>query len=159
MSSSIIKEKIYSKAFEDGVDYAIEKMFAELKGGYLDDIFHPINEEQVDPKLKKLSDYTKNDEGQMLSLLGIGGGGISGYYAGRRGVRQGILRGDSDEDILKRAKRDSLVTGVLVHSGTGVPLIWGLPTAYYSSKKNAKEAIRLRKEYLESQKGNKKEKD
>lgn len=136
-------------------------MFGDLKGGYLDDIFHPLNEDQADPKLRKLSDYAKNDEGSTLSLLGVGGGGISGYYGGRRGVRQGILRGDSDEEILKRAKRDSLISGVLLNSGTAVPLIWGLPIAYHSSKKNAKKAIRLRNEFLskESQKGNKKEKD
>jgi len=95
-----IIEKLYSDAFEDGVNYAIEKMFAE-------------EEKLTDREMALIN----NKRGRLLGLLGTGGGGNTGYIIGRSQARKKIKEGASDEDVKKAAMKGSLIGSVVPTAG------------------------------------------
>lgn len=132
------KEKVYSEAFEDGVNYAIEKMFGKTMS---------------DKDLKKL----KNEDGSAWGTLGFGGGGIAAYQAGKNRAEQAAKEGKSDEEILRDATSGALASGALINAvhhyfwKSRTPLAFahsvaGTASGVYGARENAKEIIRRRKQ-------------
>lgn len=125
-----IYQQLYSEAFDDGVDYAIEKMFGS-------------GDEPV-----------KSTKGRLWGLLGTGSGGNAAYLVGRHSARNGIREGDSDAEILKRATISGALAGAgndLVMHGAGARYkgrlihdIVGTGLGVYGARKNAKEEIKAR---------------
>ena len=104
-----IREKIYSKAFEDGVNYAIEKMFTS------------------DEDLKKYGDKIDTSEITKRDYFpktgGLGYGRIGGAKAGSRAMKRAIERGESDEEVEKKGKRAALIRAGV---GTGLAAVPGI---------------------------------
>lgn len=103
-----IEEKIYSDAFEDGVNHAVQKLFT--------------SDEDLQKYGNKIdtSDITKRD--YFPKTLGIGFGRIGGAKAGSRAMKRAIERGESDEEVEKRGKRAALIRAGV---GTGIAAIPG----------------------------------
>jgi hypothetical protein len=133
-----IKEKIYSKAFEDGVNFAIQKMFGKMMS---------------DKDLEKL----KNDDGCAWGTLGFAGGGVSAYKSGKYRAEKAAKEGKSDEEILRDATSGALAGGAITNAvhhyfwkGRS-PLaiahsIAGTASGVYGARENAKEIIRRKKQ-------------
>jgi len=132
------KEKVYSEAFEDGVNYAIEKMFGKVMS---------------DKDYEKI----KNDEGKYWGALGFGGGGLASYQAGYRGAQKAAKEGMSDEEIMKKATEYALLGGTIqgginhIFWKGNTPLrivhsVAGTAAGVHGARENAKEIIRRRKQ-------------
>jgi hypothetical protein len=152
-------ERLYSEAFEDGVNYAIEKMFGE-------------NKELTDREM----DLVKNKKGRFVGILGTGGGGNVGYLLGRKMARDTIKKGGSDEDVKKQAMKGSLIGSagtvalaaangyaMMKHRNPGTPIEFnpagllfhagrGIAGSVVGSKMNANEMIKRRKTLLDKDK-------
>jgi hypothetical protein len=132
------KEKVYSEAFEDGVNYAIQKMFGKV-----------MSKED----LKKL----ENDDGSTWGTLGFAGGGISAYQGGKHCAEKAAKEGKSDEEILRDATSGALASGAVTNAihhlfwKGHTPLyiahsVAGTAAGVHGARENAKEIIRRRKQ-------------
>lgn len=104
-----LEERIYSKAFEDGVNYVIEKMFTSDN-----------DLEKYGDKIDT-SDITKRD--YFPKTAGLGYGRIGGAKAGSRAMKRAIERGESDEEVEKKGKRAALIRAGV---GTGLAAVPGI---------------------------------
>lgn len=96
-------ERLYSEAFEDGVNYAIQRMFSKEK------------KELTDSEM----DLVKNKKGRFVGMLGTVSGGNVGYLLGRKMARDKIREGGSDEDVKKEAMKGSLIGSLgIIAAGT-----------------------------------------
>ena len=104
-----IYQQLYSEAFEDGVNYAIEKMFTSDN-----------DLEKYGDKIDT-SDITKRD--YFPKTAGFGFGRIGGAKAGSRAMKRAIERGESDEEVEKKGKRAALIRAGI---GTGLAAVPGI---------------------------------
>lgn len=86
-------EKNYSEGFEDGIDYAVQKLYVNA---------HQAKQEERD---------SKNWRGLGAAALLPGASGIPGYLVGRSEVKKAIREGKSDEDVKAAGRKVSNITG------------------------------------------------
>lgn len=95
-------EKNYSEGFEDGIDYAVQKLYVNA---------HQAKQEERD---------SKNWRGLGAAALLPGAGGIPGYIVGRSEVKKAIREGKSDEDVKAAGRKVSNITGGINQGVLGV---------------------------------------
>ena len=127
-----IYQQLYSEAFEDGVDYAIEKMFGS-------------GDEPV-----------KSSQGRGWGLLGTYGGGNAAYLTGRTAGRRAIRKDKTNKEVLRDATIASITAGAAdnaikhaVGAKAVTPLmlahdVLGTAAGVHGARKNAKAEIKAR---------------
>lgn len=132
-----IKEKIYSKAFEDGVNYAIQKMFAKK------------DEDMSDLSYKGNSNHSGYSRAMLL------GGGVGtpaamiGRFAGKSRAIALDEKGKDDDRIRTGATTTGGLVGGLVGAGTSAGAIYGGKKLLdYADKKGGDTVVRKIKDAI-----------
>lgn len=93
---SYLEDRLYSAAFNDGFDYAVEKLFADK-----DEKNKRVTMRQAELE----EELGKNWSGALPALLGYGSTVPIGYLVGRSEVNKALREGKSDEELKEKADR------------------------------------------------------